>query len=239
MSGCFVSLWVCQGVLSVCGCGGSGWGVIGWIGKLVCGCMSGCVPECVCERGWVGVGCLWGGGVMFVGWGWIFEGWDWMFEGWGWDVWGWGWDVCGVEVGCLWGGGGMFEEWGWDVCGVGVGCLSVGAVNQVWELGCLCGATPLKTHPSSGWILSAWSQLSHGAYSASSSGQKPAVRAKAPMGSPMHVQTQELPTCFLKHWNLKTRHCTWCLYLVCNHIYIYVFIWEWLFTRMFICCCCN
>ena len=173
--------------------------------------------------------CVWegvGGGGMFVGWGWIFEGWDWMFEGWGWDV-------CGVGVGCLrsgggmwggvgclWGGGGMFEEWGWDICGVGVGCLSVGAVNQVWELGCLCGATPLKTHPSSGWILSAWSQLSHGAYSASSSGQKPAVRAKAPMGSPMHVQTQELPTCFLKHWNLKTRHCTWCLYLVCNHIYI-------------------
>ena len=39
---------------------------------------------------------------------------------------------------------------GWDICGVGVGCLSVGAVNQVWELGCLCGATPLKTHPSSG-----------------------------------------------------------------------------------------
>ena len=47
------------------------------------------MPECVCERGWVGVdvcgvgvGCLRGGG----------------------DVLGWG---------------GMFREWGWDVCGVG------------------------------------------------------------------------------------------------------------------------
>ena len=31
-----------------------------------------------------------------------------------------------------------------------MGCLSVGAVNQAWELGRLRGATPLKTHPSSG-----------------------------------------------------------------------------------------
>ena len=34
-----VSVYVCQGVLSVCGCGGGGCGVIGWIGKLMCGCM--------------------------------------------------------------------------------------------------------------------------------------------------------------------------------------------------------
>ena len=40
------------------------------------------------------------------------------------------------------GWGGMFVGW--------VGCLSVGAVNQAWELGRLRGATPLKTHPSSG-----------------------------------------------------------------------------------------
>ena len=95
-----MSVYVCQGALSVCGCvrvfcqcvgvvevgGGSLDGLVSW-------CVGVCQGVCqnVCVRG--------GGGGMFVGWGGMFVG---------------------------------------------------GAVNQAWEMGRLCGATPLKTHPSSG-----------------------------------------------------------------------------------------
>ena len=89
-------------------------------------------------------------------------------------------------------------------------------------MGRLCGATPLKTHPSSGWISSAWSQLSPGAHSASSYGQEPAVRAKAPMGGPM-VKPQSFQPAFwsAENWKIHTALGVCSLFAI---IYIYMFL---------------